>query len=332
MNKNNKNRPIIIVGCERSGTTMLRLILCSHKNIAIPPQTKYIKKLYKRRLKFGNLSKPKNRQKLQDWFYNNHDKRTKLIDLEIDKNDIQNKLKIAGKSFGAFLSAILKLYSQKEGKQRWGDKHPYYIKYLLQLFKLFPDAQVIHIIRDGRDAVASLKKMPWWKDNSIYAMLNWQEAIRKGIKARKKYSSDRYMEIHYEEIIENPSESVKRVCEFLNEDYSDALLDFNQIADKAIPAYKMDWHSAAKKKINSLSVGRWENDLDEWEIAVINKKLKNELYAYNYNILQDTINIPLNKYSKYIFTKIKYRYFQYGNLIIDKIISIFYRWDLDYRN
>ena len=153
-----------------------------------------------------------------------------------------------------------------------------------RLLKLFPDAQVIHIIRDGRDAVASLKKMPWWKKNSMHAMLNWQEAIQKGVRAKRKYHSDQFMEIRYEDIIDNPENSVKLICNFLNEEYSDALLEFHKIADKSIPSYKMDWHSGAKKEINSTSIGRWENDLEDWEISLINKKLKKELALHNYDI------------------------------------------------
>lgn len=331
MNEKNKNSPIFIVGCERSGTTMLRLILCSHKNITIPPQTKYIKKLYKRRFLFGDLSIEKNQNTLKDWFYINHNKKTKLIDLDISKNDIQNELEVAGNTVGAYFASILKLYSQNNNKIRWGDKHPYYIKYLPQLFKLFPDAQVIHIIRDGRDSVSSLKKMPWWKKNSMHAMLNWQEAIQKGVHAKRKYSSDQFIEIRYEDIIHKPEDSVKLICDFINEEYSDTLLEFQKIADKSIPSYKMDWHSGAKKEINSMSIGRWENDLDDWEISLINKKLKKELALHKYDISLSKNKIPFSIYSKYFVTKIQYKTNQYGTAIIDKIMSIFYGWDLDYR-
>ena len=325
------NRPIFIVGCERSGTTMLRLILCSHKNIALPPQTKYIKKLYKRRILFGDLSKEKNRKKLQEWFYNNHNKRTKLIDLEIDRDIIQDELRSAGNTLGAYLSVILKLYSEKNGKVRWGDKHPYYIKYLSQLYQLFPDAQVIHIIRDGRDAVASLKKMPWWKNNSVYAMLNWQEAIQNGKKALQKYYPNQFMEIRYEDIIDNPQESIHQVCDFLREDFSDDLLKFHKIADKSIPSYKMDWHSGAKKEINAMSIGRWSKDLEDWEVSLISKKMKKELSQYKYDFRVSPNRIPLSIYIKYLIIRIRYKINQYGTIMMDWIMSIFYRWELDHR-
>jgi len=327
-----KNRPIFIVGCERSGTTMLRLILSSHKNIAIPPQTKFFKKLYKRRLFFGDLSKQKNRHKLIKWFYDNHDHKTKIIDLGIDSTDVQGSLNNSGYTLGSFLSAIPKLYSKKLNKIRWGDKHPYYIKYLPQLYKLFPDAQVIHLIRDGRDAVASLKRMPWWKQNSIFAMLNWQEAIQKGKLAVAKYKSDQFMEIRYEELIDDPVDSVKSICGFLNEEYSDDLLKFQKLSNEAVPDYKMKWHSATKNEINANSIGKWSKELETWEIALFNKKFKKELDLNGYDIPNDVQSISLEIYFRYLFTKIHYKYLQYGTTLVDKILSLLYRWDLDYRN
>ncbi|HIF27181.1 MAG TPA: hypothetical protein EYQ40_01340, partial [Candidatus Marinimicrobia bacterium] len=64
MSKNNQ-KPIFIIGCERSGTTLIRLILHSHPNIALPPQTKFLKKIYKRRLQWRNLANEANRIKTE---------------------------------------------------------------------------------------------------------------------------------------------------------------------------------------------------------------------------------------------------------------------------
>jgi len=325
------NRPIFILGCERSGTTMLRLILHSHTNIAIPPQTKYIKKVYKRRLFFGNLSKQKNKNNIIKWFYDNHNKKTKIIDLGLNPNDIKSEMTKSGNSLGAILSTIFQLYSSQQNKSRWGDKHPYYIKYLDQLFKLFPDAQVIHIIRDGRDAVASLKSMPWWKNNSIYSMLNWQEAISNGKRAMLKYSSNQFIEIRYEDIIEDHEKNIKILCDFLEEDFSPKMLEFHKIADTAVPNYKMDWHSDTKQQMNSKKIGRWQKDLESWESHLMNQKMKKELLAHNYEIPNYQSKIPLDKSINYILIKLHYKLNQYFPLIMDKTISVFYPWSLDYR-
>ena len=324
-------RPIFIVGCERSGTTMLRLILHSHANIAIPPQTKYLKKIYKRRLFFGNLSKQKNKNRIVKWFFDNHNKKTKIIDLGLNPNDIKSEMIKSGDSLGSILSTIFKLYSKQYNKIRWGDKHPYYIKYLDQLFKLFSDAQVIHIIRDGRDAVASLKSMPWWKNNSIYSMLNWQEAISNGKRAKLKYTSDQFIEIRYEDIIEEPEKNIKILCDFLEEDFSLKMLEFHKIADTAVPSYKMDWHSDTKQQMNSKKIGRWQKDLESWESNLMHRKMKEELSVHGYAIPNFQEKIPFGKLINYLTNKLHYKTTQYSLLLIDKIISTFYPWPLDYR-
>lgn len=325
------NRPIFIVGCERSGTTMLRLILHSHTNIAIPPQTKYIKKVYKRRLFFGNLSKLKSRNKIAKWFSDNHNKKTKIIDLGIDQNDIQNEMMKSGNSLGAILSTIFKLYSKQNKKSRWGDKHPYYIKYMDQLFKLFPDAQVIHIIRDGRDAVASLKSMPWWKNNSIYSMLNWQEAISNGRKAKLRYSSNQFIEIRYEDIIKEPEKNIRILCNYLEEEFSPEMLEFYKIADTTVPDYKMGWHSNTKQHMNSTKIGRWQRDLEPWESDLMNRKMKKELSLHNYDIPNSQGKIPFGKLVIYFLNKLLYKITQYFMLTVDKTLSLLYPWPLDYR-
>jgi hypothetical protein len=93
----------------------------------------------------------------------------------------------------------------------------------------------------------------------------------------------------------------------------------------------MDWHSEAKKEINANSVGRWSKELEDWEAALFSKKLKNELQFHHYDISDLKIRIPLNIYIKYIYIKIIYISNQYGANIIDRIMSFFYLWDLDYR-
>jgi len=325
------NRPIFIVGCERSGTTMIRLILHSHANIAIPPQTKFIKKLYKRRFYFRNLSKQKNRKKIAKWFSDNHNKNTKIVDLGLNPNDIQSEILKSGNSLGAFLSTVFKLYSKQENKIRWGDKHPYYIKYLDQLFKLFPNAQVVHIIRDGRDAVASLKSMPWWKNNSIYSMLNWQEAISNGKDAKLKYGSNQFIELRYEDIIHEPENNINILCKFLGENFSPKMLEFYKIADSAVPEYKMLWHSDTKKQINSKKIGRWQKDLEPWESALINQKMKKELALHNYELPNSPGKISYSKLICYFTIKLRYKTIQYSTSLLDKVLSLFYPWPLDYR-
>jgi hypothetical protein len=253
MSKNNQ-KPIFIIGCERSGTTLIRLILHSHPNIALPPQTKFLKKIYKRRLQWRNLANEANRIKLSHWFTDHFDNHTKLPDLGLEAGDIRKEIVSSATSLGAAATGVFKLYSRKFNKPRWGDKRPYYIKYVKQLLALFPDAQIIHVVRDGRDCIASLMKMPWWKKDLAYTILNWQEAIQEGKRANRSLPVEQFIEIRYEDFVSHPEKWARELCRFLGEKYNSDMLKFQEIAEmiKMIDDGKITHNIASKIIFNEL--------------------------------------------------------------------------------
>ena len=145
------------------------------------------------------------------WFVDNFEKRTKLPDLGLEIGAIHKEIISSATSLGAAASGVFRLYSRKFDKPRWGDKRPYYIKYLKQLLALFPDAQIIHVVRDGRDCIASLLKMRWWKEDLVYSIFNWQEAIRKGKQASRVLSEEQFIEIRYEDFITHTGKMDPRI-------------------------------------------------------------------------------------------------------------------------
>ena len=329
MRQSNEIRPIFIAGSERSGTTLLRLMLHSHPRIAIPPQTKYLRKLYKRRLLFGNLHKEKNREKLAKWFLDHFDESTKLNDLEIDQESVRKWI-LESKSLGAALAAPWIYYAQSQGKQRWGDKRPYYIHHMEKLRQLYPDAQVINVLRDCRDVVASLKEMPWWNNSVNYSILNWKSAIQCGINARTKTKLDEYLELRYEDLLTEPERELQRVCQFLGESYDPGMLQFRELAKQVVPDYKLDWHSATREPLNTSSVGRWEKDLSTAEMSVVEWATGDEMVQFGYTLskAQDPDFHLRNRFEKEARTfKAQHKRLE----MINSIFSFFYRWETDYR-
>lgn len=327
----NNQKPIFIIGCERSGTTLIRLILHSHPRIALPPQTKFLKKIYKRRLRWRDLRKLKNRRRLADWFTNHFDKRTKLPDLGLNPDVIRLEVVASANTLGAAASGVFKLYSSKFDKPRWGDKRPYYIKYLRQLLTLFPDAQIIHVIRDGRDCIASLKNMPWWKQNLPYTILNWQEAIHKGKRARSLLPKEQYFEIRYEDFISHPEKWTREICNFLGETFYPEMLQFQKTAQIAVPDYKMPWHSTTRESLSSAAIGRWQRDLEKWQIGLIEKKVGRELKEWNYQLSNMKYTVPFREQIKFYWELVKYRTQSLFLTGLDRFMSFFYPWPLDYQ-
>ncbi|MFC1747056.1 sulfotransferase [Candidatus Neomarinimicrobiota bacterium] len=323
-------RPIFIVGCERSGTTLLRLMLHSHPNIAIPPQTKFSRKLYKRRIYFGNLRKAGNRTRLARWFSNHFNANTKLIDLGLSRSEIEEAIYLAAPTFGSILGAIFRLYAQKWSKPRWGDKRPYYIKYLPVLYRLFPGAQVIHLIRDGRDCVASLKGMPWWREGEMGAILNWREAIRHGKRARGRYRSDQFIELRYEDLVTQAEEQLRRICSFLGETFDPRMLAFQDIASKTVPAYKIQWHARTQQALDSSAIGKWHKKLTPWEVALMQYAAGKELEEHGYLLSTGADSLSPSIRIKFLARVVLRGMSHAAYGLVDRFLSVCYPWPLAY--
>ena len=143
------DRPIIVVGCPRSGTTMLQLMLHAHPRIAIPPETRFTLAVYGERRDFGDLEVEANRRALARRIVDRRD--TRFCDLGLDAEDIVERIAAGPGTLGSALGTVFQRYAARFGKPRWGDKRPAYLHNVDILLRLFPDAQFINIVRDGRD-------------------------------------------------------------------------------------------------------------------------------------------------------------------------------------
>src|SRR4051812_12229565 len=151
------DRPIFVVGCPRSGTTMLQLMLHAHPRIALPPENRFVLPAYQRRHEFGDLHDPARRRDLARWMISTR----QFGDLGLDEQRVIDAVVGAPPTLGSAVGTVFRLYAQRFGKPRWGDKRPAYLRSLPALLRMFPDAQIVNIMRDGRDCVASLNEAPW---------------------------------------------------------------------------------------------------------------------------------------------------------------------------
>lgn len=273
------NRPIFIVGCPRSGTTLLQLMLHAHPDIAIPPENRFVLEVYDQRAEFGDLREADNRRELADFIVKR--RRSKLRDFGVSGKQMRQQIVAAPPTVGAAVGTVLQSYAARFGARRWGDKRPAYIQRLGVVTRLFPDAQIIHIIRDGRDCVSSLKRMPWWQGNSIVSIWTWRTAVIKGRRAAAKLADDAYIEVRYEDLVTDPETQLRRLCTFLGERFFDAMLEPNRVADVAVPDRKV-WHTRTWQAVDAAAVERWRKDLEPWELDLFESVAARQMRMHGY--------------------------------------------------
>ena len=274
------DRPIFVVACPRSGTTLLQLMLHAHPRIAIPPENRFFLETYRARRKFGDLRKPARREQLGEWVINQR----KIRHMKVPKEILKEKVAQAPPTIGSALGVVLREYAAFYGKPRWGDKRPLYLNHIPTILALFPDAQFIHIVRDGRDCVASLKRMPWWKTGSTAAITRWVQSMNMGRRAAKTLRPDQWFEFKYEDLVAEPRPILERMCEYLGEEFDEAMLEPHRATPKAAVPKKKTWHGRTREAVSTASMGRWESELEPWELAVIERLGRRHFKRYGYEL------------------------------------------------
>jgi len=209
------NRPIFIVGCPRSGTSLLRDLLCSHPNLTFPGESRFIPEFYRA---YGNPASDEEAWRLA---------RRILSFRQVATNwrITAEPAEFAGcRSFGAVTRRLFEIWAASQGKPRWGDKTPYYVGEIPLLLHLFPDAQVVHIIRDGRDVAVSWLRTPFSPGNLYAAAGGWSENVRKGCRDGVLLPAGTYCEVRYENLLAEPEATMRNLCAFLDEPYLPAVL------------------------------------------------------------------------------------------------------------
>ena len=210
-----------IVGVPRSGTTLLRLMLDAHPDLAIPPETVFIHLAAKA---CKHASDPR-RAFLET--VTSH-RRWKPLHIEDDLLS-QRVAAIEPFDLGEALRALYGLYAERFGKPRWGDKTPHYLRRMTLIQELLPEARFIHIIRDGRDVALSVKDLWFGADSVEEAARQWRGGIEKA--RRQSGNLSHYLEIRYEDLVLDTETTLRRICDFVDLPWSPSMLDYHETAD-----------------------------------------------------------------------------------------------------
>lgn len=210
-------RPFFVVGVPRSGTTLLRFMLDSHSRLAVPDESDFIVTLRARRLHVRHQPDLALEAILQH-------PRFKLWELDPDAVRMQ-VAKDGPVDFAGVVRTVFSAYAHSRRKARWGDKTPEHVLHMAMLARLFPDAQFVHIIRDGREVAAAGADYRW-VPTAVSAGYWWRKRVVKAGRVGSRLGADRYLEVRLEQLIVDPEAVLTQICDFLEEQYEPAMLDY----------------------------------------------------------------------------------------------------------
>lgn len=223
----------VIVGAPRSGTTLLRLMMDSHPELAIPPETGFLG-LAPRLTGSGD--------RLRERFFTaitTHGEPSPVWpDFEIPPEDFRRALEeidpfTAPEGFRAFY----RLYASRFGKRRWGDKTPLYCMRMDSIRRTLPEARFVHLIRDGRDVALSLREMWFSPGRDIGTQAAYWRRCVLAARAAGLGRPD-YLEVRYEDLVLHTRRTLERICAFAGLSYHDSMAAYHLRAPERLREHK----------------------------------------------------------------------------------------------
>lgn len=291
-------RPFFVVGNPRSGTTLLRFILSSHPKIYIPDETGFLPFLLKdveAELSLAQVRRILERIGRLNHFWHG------MVDNVSAFYDALPEPKLAH-----VLDALYRQKVAEHGATRWGDKTPSYVLYIPLLSKIFPTAQFVHLIRDGRDAVVSAQKK-WgskrrYMDN-YYLLKNWVKHVERGRECGHRLGRDRYLEVRYEAIVQQSRQVVEQVCAFLDIEFHPEMLNHTRLAREQI---KPGGHIEVREPISTASVQRWKSEMSPFDQKMADRIAGSTLSALGCT-LAGLGPLSVEERLRFLFLACKYR-------------------------
>lgn len=213
------------VGSGRSGTTLFRNVFDAHPKLAVMHEGHFVGAMARVSRRYESSSGVDTDAFLRDLFNNDNFKRQGLTRPAVEAA-------LAGappQHLADAIRIVLQAYAAAHGKPYYGDKTPGYVAQIKDLATMFPDAKFVHIIRDGRDvAMSYLERDEWGPASIAEAALYWRSRVGRGRKAGSALGDERYREVRYEDMVDDPEGTTTSLCGFLGLEYDPAMMEYHQ--------------------------------------------------------------------------------------------------------
>jgi hypothetical protein len=255
----------IVLGCVRSGTTMLRAMLDSHPELAVPPESYFVAPALQQQARYATgAGRPIDLDRL-------------LADIAADRSfpdwvlgpDALTEVRSEPRATVAdALLALYRAYAHQQGKPRAGDKTPSHLLHIDLLAASFPQARFVHIVRDGRDVVPSIQGMSFGPDRFAEGIFFWERRVERGLAGGEMLGPERYRQIRYESLVADPEGVLREICPFLGLEYSEDMVRYHERADDLLDGMRATRHVQGVRKPPTTGVRDWRTALAPHDVAL----------------------------------------------------------------
>ncbi|MFW6088552.1 MAG: sulfotransferase family protein [Gemmatimonadota bacterium] len=275
--------PFFIIGFQRSGTTLLRLMLDSHPAVAVPLDVVGLWARYAVRLDdaFGGLATDEDLQRLVEALL--AEERIRLWEVNLSAARIIAS--VGERGFPGVIDAFNTAYAAAKGKRRWGSKDPGDMRRIHLIDEWFPASRFVHIMRDGRDACASLVAQDFGPDDLLTCADAWREEVWWVRRIGRLLGPARYHEVRYEDLVTDPEAVLRPLCAFLSLEFDPAMLAYHARVGDAVPDEKRHIWPLIDRPPQADNVERWRTGMSHGMRVCFEKRARDVLAECGYEVL-----------------------------------------------
>lgn len=272
--------PFFIVGSGRSGSTLLRLMLCCHSRLTIPPETWYLLPLLQR---FSgdrplNAAETECAVSIMTSHY-------RWPDMKLDDQEFRREVsRLTTPSVRDLVEVVYRWHLKAAAKARWGDKTPAYIEIVPELARMFPDSRFIHLVRDGRDVAKSFQATDWVGRWLHVNTLEWTRALDYQRRWADSELRPRILEVRYEDLVLETETTLRKICQFIGEEFEAPMLSWERMVDGQVPEREREYHAKLKVRVGPEGVARWKREMSARETFVSEAFMGAQLRRLGYEL------------------------------------------------
>lgn len=286
---------VLIVGCGRSGTTLLQSALTARTDVAIPPETKFYPAFFARR--HGDRARC-----IEEVI---EDQRRRGIAFDPDR--FRALARAADDSWDGLFLALLAAIADAQDRARVGEKSPSHTPFVGHLAETFPRAKFIHVMRDPRAVVSSRVNAGFGTRLVAPHIDRWREAYDMHARYADALGDERYLLLRYEDLVTDTEATLRRVCAFLDLAWDPAMLTPHERAEKGFAERSRDWMENTLKPVFTSSIDKWRTTMPPAHVALVEHALAGPMRDVGYEPTGATVTAPTLRLAGSRFA----RWFQY---------------------
>jgi len=285
--------PIFIVGANRSGTTLLRLMLNSHSRIGIPDELVYFRNSVAGQ-GFHSWKHPQIPREVFEGHVRNFLERNREVIAPLSIAELQNEIfELDAPNLRDPYALTLKAWAATHGKARWGEKTPGNLFFVDVIIDMFPEARFIYLMRDPRAGVYSMMKTSMFRSGAIINAMNRRKYMTKGLSHLRHFVPEaQWTLVKFEDLVQFPESTLRKLCSFIDEDFEPRMLDFHRNADQYMKERAVNrFNQAATRPIDPKKVEAWKEGLSAVQISEVEWVCQKQMDRYGYEPVQSKLSL-----------------------------------------